>query len=167
MTNWRHSAASPPCGSLVCARFIQLDSALGDLLGLVSSRTVVQVAGPVASRRSGVERPCCAASTRSWHWIAAAQTLCKPVGSAIQRVGSPPPRRRSQLIGDQLTGCQRGCYSSKPTQGRGGQVRRVWGFFREQTPCRRKADSHLRSRSCERVCRVLPNGPGTTSWVPY
>src|SRR3984893_4110969 len=27
MTNWRHSAASPPCGSLVCARFIQLDRA--------------------------------------------------------------------------------------------------------------------------------------------
>src|SRR5580704_8624490 len=76
MTNWRHSAASPPCGSLVCARFIQLDRAdaehwhflIESLRAGVPERVPCGQAASLASETTQTESACAPVAGRSDGW---------------------------------------------------------------------------------------------------
>src|SRR5580704_8045459 len=84
MTNWRHSAASPPCGSLVCARFIQLDRADAEHWHFL-----------IESLRAGVpERVPCGQAASLASETTQTESACAPV-----KVISDPPALASAALG--------------------------------------------------------------------
>src|SRR5580704_15955505 len=90
MTNWRHSAASPPCGSLVCARFIQLDRADAEHWHFL-----------IESLRAGVpERVPCGQAASLASETTQTESACAPVaGRKKRRVFAAASDRRADGIG--------------------------------------------------------------------